>query len=138
DPARLASFRKKYSGDDAEMMVKEGLWDGVGGMPSGIGLQALRDIHTNVQIEQSAVSPKNIWILICIAAGVLLIACINFTTLSIGRSAGRAKEVGMRKVMGGLKSQLARQFLAESLILSILSAGLGLLLAYLLLPFFNE
>jgi putative ABC transport system permease protein len=138
DPARLASFHKKYNGDDAEMMVKEGVWDGVGAMPSGIGLQPLRDIHTNANIDQSAVSPKNIWILIAIAAGVLLIACINFTTLAIGRSAGRAKEVGMRKVMGGLKSQLARQFLAESLILSIISAGLGLLLAYLLLPFFNE
>ena len=138
DPARLASFRKKYTGDDAEMMIKEGLWDGVGAMPSGIGLQPLRDIHTNAKIDQSAVSPKNIWTLIAIAAGVLLIACINFTTLAIGRSAGRAKEVGMRKVMGGLKSQLARQFLAESLVLSILSAGLGLLLAYLLLPFFNE
>lgn len=138
DPARLASFRKKYSGDDAEMMIKEGLWDGAGAMPGGIGLQPLRDIHTNVKIEQSAVSPKNIWTLIAIAAGVLLIACINFTTLAIGRSAGRAKEVGMRKVMGGLKSQLARQFLAESLILSVLSAGLGLMLAYLLLPFFNE
>jgi putative ABC transport system permease protein len=138
DPARLASFRKKYSGDDAEMMIKEGIWDGAGAMPSGIGLQPLRDIHTNVKIDQAAVSPKNIWILIGIAAGVLLIACINFTTLAIGRSAGRAKEVGMRKVMGGLRGQLARQFLAESLILSILSAGLGLLLAYILLPFFNE
>src|SRR5690349_73177 len=115
DPARLASFRKKYSGDDAEMMIKEGLWDGVGTMPSGIGLQPLRDMHTNAKIDQGAVSPKNIWTLIGIAAGVLLIACINFTTLAIGRSAGRAKEVGMRKVMGGLKSQLARQFLAESL-----------------------
>jgi putative ABC transport system permease protein len=138
DPARLASFRKKYSGDDAEMMIKEGIWDGVGAMPSGIGLQPLRDVHTNVKIDQAAVSQKNIWILIGIAAGVLLIACINFTTLAIGRSARRAKEVGMRKVMGGLKGQLARQFLAESLILSILSAGLGLFLAYILLPFFNE
>lgn len=138
DPARLASFRKKYSGDDAEMMIKQGIWDGIGAMPSGIGLQSLRDVHTNAKIDQGAVSPKNIWTLIAIAAGVLLIACINFTTLAIGRSAGRAKEVGMRKVMGGLKSQLARQFLAESLILSILSAGLGLLLAYLLLPFFND
>ncbi len=43
DPVRLASFRKKYNGDDAEMMVKEGIWDGVGAMPSGIGLQPLRE-----------------------------------------------------------------------------------------------
>jgi putative ABC transport system permease protein len=139
DEARLSAFRKKYYADESEMLVKEGLWDGQGNVPMGLGLQPLRDMHTNVKIDQeAAVSPKNIWILIGIAAGVLLIACINFTTLAIGRSAGRAKEVGMRKVLGGVRSQLARQFLAESLVLSILSALLGLLLAYILLPFFNE
>jgi putative ABC transport system permease protein len=138
DKARLSAFRKKYYADETEMLIKEGLWDGHGNVPNGIGLQPLKDMHTNAKIDQAAVSPKNIWILIGIAAGVLLIACINFTTLSIGRSARRAKEVGMRKVMGGVRSQLARQFLAESLVLSILSAALGLLLAYLLLPFFNE
>ena len=87
-------------------------------------------------IEQ--VNPKTIWILLSIAAGVLLIACINFTTLAIGRSARRAKEVGVRKVIGGERKQLVIQFLSEAILLSILSAILGLLLAKLLLPYFNE
>src|SRR4029079_1801410 len=70
--------------------------------------------------------------------GVLIIACINFTTLSIGRSAGRSKEIGVRKVIGGTKGRLVVQFLIEAFVMSLVSAGLGILLAYLLLPFFNQ
>src|SRR5437762_1255990 len=83
-------------------------------------------------------NPKTIWILLTIAAGVLLIACINFTTLAIGRSAGRSKEVGVRKVIGAEKRQLVFQFLAEALMMSVFSAVLGLLIAKLLLPYFNQ
>jgi len=89
-------------------------------------------------IKIAPVDPKTIWILLSIAAGVLLIACINFTTLSIGRSASRAKEVGVRKVIGGTKKALMFQFLTESLLLAALSTIIGLVLANLLLPFFNQ
>jgi putative ABC transport system permease protein len=68
----------------------------------------------------------------------LLIACINFTTIAIGRSAGRSKEVGVRKVIGGTKKSLITQFLSEALLLAFLSAVLGLILAKILLPFFNQ
>ena len=68
-------------------------------------------------------------------AGVLIIACINFTTLSIGRSAG-SKEIGVRKVWVGTKARLVVQFLVEAIVMSLIS-GLGLLLAYLLF-FFNQ
>jgi putative ABC transport system permease protein len=98
-------------------------------------------MHTDTSIgggAVEAVNPKNIWILLAIAAGVLLIACINFTTLAIGRSAGRAKEVGVRKVLGGAKKQLLLQFLTEALLLSICSAILGIILGRLLIPFFNQ
>ncbi|HWC55094.1 MAG TPA: FtsX-like permease family protein, partial [Chitinophagaceae bacterium] len=63
---------------------------------------------------------------------------INFTTLAIGRSASRAKEIGVRKVIGSEKRQLVFQFLAEALLLSFLSAVIGLLLGKLLLPYFNN
>ncbi|HSZ86348.1 MAG TPA: ABC transporter permease, partial [Puia sp.] len=107
----------------------------------GYDLEAISDIHTNpklIGIKIAPVDPKMIWILLSIAAGVLLIACINFTTLSIGRSASRAKEVGVRKVIGGSKKSLVFQFLTESLLLAALSTWFGLILAKLLLPFFNE
>jgi putative ABC transport system permease protein len=139
EQARLSAFRAKYFPDEKDELAKEKLWNGAGQRPVGYGLQPLREVHTGVDVDKwSAVDPKNIYILIAIAAGVLLMACINFTTLAIGRSAGRAKEVGVRKVIGSRKKQLIFQFLSESLLLSILSALLGLVLAYVLLPLFNR
>jgi putative ABC transport system permease protein len=73
-----------------------------------------------------------------IAAFILIIACINFMNLSTARSANRAKEVGIRKVMGSFRSHLMRQFLTESVLLSLLSLLLALAIAYLLLPVFND
>jgi putative ABC transport system permease protein len=130
-------FRKKYYPDEDAEARKNG-WAG-NGPSSWYGLQPLSEMHTNPLIDSDSdtVNPKIIWILLSIAAGILLIACINFTTLAIGRSAGRAKEVGIRKVIGGTRAWLAAQFLAEALLLSIISAIVGLLLAKALLPFFN-
>ncbi|HEY8898551.1 MAG TPA: ABC transporter permease [Niastella sp.] len=135
---KLNLFRKKYYPE--EKKDKKGKGKEKKKEPevhSSVRLQPLRDMHMNPQVEGGS-DPKNIWILITIAAAVLLIACINFTTLAIGRSAGRAKEIGVRKVMGSQRKQLINQFLAESFLLSLLSAVIGLLLAYLLLPFFNQ
>ncbi|RAV55319.1 helix-turn-helix domain-containing protein [Mucilaginibacter rubeus] len=107
----------------------------------GYNLVPIRDVHTSpalMGIKVPPVDPKSIWILLSIAAGVLLIACINFTTLSIGRSANRAKEVGVRKVIGGTKKALVVQFLTESFLLAVFSTLIGLALVYLLLPYFNQ
>src|SRR6185437_11616928 len=67
----------------------------------------------------------------------LLLACINFMNLSTARSERRAREVGIRKTLGSLRGQLIGQFLGESVMISLLSLGFGLLLALLLLPMFN-
>lgn len=133
EPNRLALFRKKYYPDEDKPAKPEEKSP----VQVSFRLQPVRDIHMNPTVEGGR-DPKNIWILISIAAGVLLIACINFTTLAIGRSAGRAKEIGVRKVIGGRRKQLIYQFLSESIILSVLSTVTGLLLAYALLPLFNR
>jgi putative ABC transport system permease protein len=73
-----------------------------------------------------------------IAILILLIACINFMNLSTARSSGRAKEVGVRKVLGSLRSNLIKQFLTESILISFISLALALLLTALLLPYFNQ
>ncbi|MEO6540641.1 MAG: FtsX-like permease family protein, partial [Ferruginibacter sp.] len=140
EPQRLALFRKKYFTDEEASLKKEGLWSGKGPLPVTFQLQPMLQVHTNAKIGGMAgtIDTKYIWILIGIASGILLIACINFTTLAIGRSAGRSKEVGIRKVIGGKRSQLIWQFLTESVILSFLSGALALLIANLLLPLFNE
>jgi putative ABC transport system permease protein len=80
---------------------------------------------------------RYIWLFGSIATFILLIACINFINLSTARSANRAREVGLRKVVGSLRSSLVKQFLTESLLYSYFSFSLGLLLAFFLLPYFN-
>ncbi|MFI5153898.1 MAG: ABC transporter permease [Chitinophagales bacterium] len=136
---RWIAFRKKYLPEEEENSRKDG-WNGKGPRVY-FGLQPIRDIHTNTLIGGAlvkSVDPKTIWILLAIAGGVLLIACINFTTLAIGRSAGRAKEVGVRKVIGGSRKSLVFQFLSEAFLLTFFSALFGIILADMLLPLFNE
>lgn len=78
-----------------------------------------------------------LWLFGIIGAFVLLLACINFMNLSTARSEKRAKEVGVRKTMGSLRSQLIGQFFSESLLIVILAFFFSLMLVYLSLPFFN-
>jgi putative ABC transport system permease protein len=141
DVRRLAAFRHKYYPEEEKELKDEGYkWEGTA-PPVRYGLQTLKAGHTDTKIFGGAVeqvNPKTIWILLSIAAGVLLIACINFTTLAIGRSARRAKEVGVRKVIGSERKHLILQFLAEAILLSVLSLIIGLLLVKLLLPYFNK
>jgi putative ABC transport system permease protein len=108
-----------------------------------LGLQPLTAIHTSTSVSgggpsDTTTDPRNIWILLGIAAGILLIASINFTTLAVARSAGRAREIGVRKVVGSLRRQLIAQFLMESFMQSVISTVLGLLIAVALLPWFSQ
>jgi putative ABC transport system permease protein len=79
-----------------------------------------------------------VWLFGAIALFILIIACINFINLSTAKSAGRAKEVGLRKVVGSYRSSLIAQFLTESLTYSFVSFVLGVVIAWLLLPYFNN
>ena len=136
----LIPFRKKYYPDEDAEARKAGYWTGKG-VPVRYGLQPLLSIHTDTKVwggSVPAVEPKTIWILLAIAFGVLLIACINFTTLAIGRSASRAREIGVRKVVGSGRNELIIQFLAEALLLTLFAVLLGLLLGNFLLPYFNQ
>ena len=80
---------------------------------------------------------QQIYLLGLVGFFILTIACINFMNLSTARSASRAKEVGLRKVVGAYRSHLIKQFLGESLLLSALSACIALGLVYLALPPFS-
>ena len=79
-----------------------------------------------------------VWLFGTIGLFVLLLACINFMNLSTARSEKRAKEVGIRKSIGSLRSQLVAQFFSESLLIAFFSFVLSLLLVQLILPFFND
>ncbi|MCU0321781.1 MAG: FtsX-like permease family protein, partial [Chitinophagaceae bacterium] len=69
---------------------------------------------------------------------ILILACINFMNLSTAQSAGRAKEVGLRKTLGSQRSQMVGQFLAESLVYGFLAIVLSVIACYVLLPYFNN
>ena len=79
-----------------------------------------------------------VWLFGIIGIFVLLLACINFMNLSTARSERRAKEVGIRKAIGSLRSQLISQFYSESVLVALLALVVALVLVVLALPFFNE
>jgi len=136
----LLGFREKYYPDVEKDLREEGYWTKEG-PPVTYRLQPMTDVHTETHVSSASVSsiePKNIWTLLAIATGVLLIAIINFTTLSIGRSSSRSKEVGIRKVIGSSRRQLSVQFLTESVMLSIISVAIGLVIVQLAMPFFSS
>ena len=103
-------------------------------------LQPLADVHfsPNIRAPEPATDPAYSYILLCITALVLFVACVNFMTLALGRSASRAREIGIRKVVGAHKPQVIVQFLTESVLLSLIAFVIGLALSELLLPLFNN
>ena len=107
----------------------------------GYFLQPLLDIHLDTSIDSShkpASDKKTIFIFIMIAILILLIAGINYMNLSTARSTSRAKEVGIRKVVGSTKRSLIFQFLLESMVLTFLSLIVGVLIIELCISFFSN
>ena len=104
-------------------------------------LQALTDIHLHSHL-QGEFEPNGdiayVYIFLLIAFGILTIACVNFMNLSTARSAGRSKEVGIRKTLGSTFGQLIRQFLSESIIMSTCAVIVALIIVQIFLPTFNN
>ncbi len=106
-----------------------------------IELQPITDIHLTSNRDQEMEvnsSITYIYILLVVAAFILIIACINFMNLSTARSMERSREVGMRKVLGGHKQQLFYQFIGESFLITFFAVILGIVILMVALPFFNE
>ncbi|HEY4337833.1 MAG TPA: ABC transporter permease, partial [Puia sp.] len=103
-------------------------------------LVPVRDLHLRPDLDSSVMqtaSKTYLYILGSIAVFTLLIACINFMNLATARSAKRSSEVGIRKVLGAVKSGLITQFLGESVLMSVISFALAWALTVLLLPAFS-
>lgn len=104
-------------------------------------VQPLTDIHLHSQLMGELPgngSYQYVAALSIIAVIIVLIGCINFMNLSTARSARRAKEVGLRKVAGAVRIQLIRQFLGESILITVLSLAIALILILLALPYVND
>jgi len=107
----------------------------------GFFMQPLEKIylHSDINDEIEPVSDiSRIWYFSIIAVFILLIACINFMNLATAKYASRAREVGIRKVIGSKKGQLVSQFLTESILVSIMAIGIAGVLVELFLPVFNN
>jgi putative ABC transport system permease protein len=106
------------------------------------GIQPFLEMHLdNTYVDfgiDKASNPIYSYILSGIALFILLIACINFINLTIAQSLKRAKEIGLRKVVGGERKQLVMQFLGESFLISFVAFGLAFVLAQVSLPVFND
>jgi putative ABC transport system permease protein len=107
------------------------------------GLQPFSALHLSKDLPpqnglSDASNPMYSYILSGIALFILLIACINFINLTVARSLKRAKEIGIRKVVGGNRKQLIIQFLGESFILCLIAFVMALILVKIVLPVFNN
>ncbi len=129
---QLVEFRERHNGD-YNVILRERYGMTEDQVPSSYSLNPLPEIHLS-----GASDPMYSYILSGIAIAILLIACINFMTLSIGRSSKRSKEVGLRKVVGAYRHQLMFQFWGEAFIICGISLLIGLLLAEGFLPVFNS
>jgi len=104
-------------------------------------LQPLLQIHLYSGFEnefQPNGDHKNVFYLFMVAVFIIVIAWFNYISLATAKSLERAKEVGIRKVLGSYRMQLVAQFLAESFVLNVMAASIAIVIAYLLQPYFSE
>jgi putative ABC transport system permease protein len=128
---KLPAFLNKYGAQQLKSL----------GMVKVLHLQPINSIHTTTGYENETSKPVSstfLYILLLIAGLIQIIACINFMNLATARASNRAKEVGVRKVIGADRSSLIKQFLGESFLLTIISVLLALPLLMLALPYLNQ
>ena len=139
--AKLAELVKKYVGPQIQVaagITMEQFYESGGQW--GYFIQPLTDIHLHSHLEFE-IEPNGdiayVYIFSIITIGILLVAGINFVNLATARSVNRAREVAIRKTVGSSRSQLIRQFLAETTLMSLIAVLLALIAVQFLLPTFN-
>ena len=132
-----ASLEKKFPAFVNKFITNNPQADG----KNDIHLQQLTDIHLHSHLVGEIDTNGNItyvYVFAGVALFILLIACFNFTNLTTARSLTRAKEVGLRKVVGADKKQLLFQFLSETVLFALIALVIAVGIAYLILPVFNR
>ena len=141
---KLPQFIEKYLGPEYADAFGEGFTMKkflAAGNKYNLTLRPLTDIHLHSDLGgefEANGSITSVYLFVTIAGFILLIACINFMNLSTARSSTRAREVGVRKVLGSQRAHLVRQFLTESVLLTVFAFVIALGLAYVFLPVFNN
>ncbi len=138
--AKLGQLVEEYVGPMAQELLGLSFEDFMEASGFHYFLQALPDIHLYHDLDYEIEPGGNsayVYALGAIALLILLIACINFMNLATARSAGRAREVGIRKTLGSERGQLIRQFLFEAVLMSTLALALAMAIVQVTLPLFN-
>ncbi len=132
DPSQLSQLEKKFNQRIEEMFKQEFAQ----GFHFKLQMERIADLHLH---SKSAGTGNLIYIYVfaCLAFALLLISCINFMNLSLAQATERAKEIGVKKVLGASKDSIFKQFLFEGSLLVFISLIIGLILAHLLFPFFS-
>lgn len=128
---KLPDFLNKYGADQLKAI----------GMKKVLHLQPITTIHTTPGREHEltkTLDPSFLYIMILVAVLIQVVACINFMNLSTARASKRAKEVGVRKVIGAGQGDLMKQFLGESFMLTLVGVAIALPLLIVLLPYLNQ
>jgi len=132
---KLKEFTRKHMGGERfdEWVAQGNYWE--------YFLQPITEIHLNSDLNGEFEANGNktyVYIFFVISIIILLIACINFMNLSTAKSSLRAKEVGLRKVVGSSRKKLIHQFLSEAVLLSFISLALGIIIVEILLPVYRN
>jgi putative ABC transport system permease protein len=139
---KFGELLKKYMWPQAQALMKINAEDfKKSGNFVNLSLMPLTDIHLRSD-RVAELAPNSdiqiVYIFSVVAVFILLVACVNFMNLSTARSANRAKEVGVRKVLGTQRKNLVVQFLTEAVVMSLIAFVLAIVLAALLLPYLNR
>jgi putative ABC transport system permease protein len=136
-------LRKNASASSVEKKFPDFLWQNINEKIAPYGwkyeayLQPMKKVHF-YHDESSRTALVNFYTFSAVAVFILLIACINFINLTTARAARRAKEVGIRKVIGAHRGNLIRQFLGESVVMTGLAFAVGIGFAFILTPTYNQ
>jgi len=137
---KTASFISKNFAEDIENLKRDGASPFNDGSFIQLQLQSLLDMHTNTKIyaEGGSISKSYLYLLLTIGCLILIIACINFINLGIGRSFTRTYEIGLRKTLGAQRFQLVGQFWTEALLIFLLALLISSGLSYWLIPKYKQ
>ena len=137
---KTSTFYDRYFTEDIESLKRDGVKPIANGHYLQMGLMPLGNMHTETEmlVEGSNISRSYLYLLLVIGALILLIACINFINLTIGRSFTRSHEIGLRKTLGARRWQVVSQLWVEALLICFFALLVSSVLTYLLLPHYKQ